>query len=145
MTKLKKFNVVLAVGVFDIFHRGHVEFLKKAKSIGDKLVVVVNGDVFTEKYKRKPLYSEDDRAEIIKSNSCVDEVYISNSADVKPFLEMCKINIIVHGDDWPRDKYLSQICVTEEYLQKKSIQLVYTEYYKKISTTHIIENIKNEN
>lgn len=141
--KCKKLNIVLAVGVFDLFHRGHVEFLKKAKSLGDKLIVVVNGDIFTEKYKRKPVYSEEDRAEIIKSNVYVDEVYVSNSADVKPFLEMCNISIIVHGDDWPREKYLNQICLSEDYLQKNSIKLVYTEYYKKINTTHIIKNIKN--
>jgi glycerol-3-phosphate cytidylyltransferase len=54
---------VYVIGVFDMFHRGHVEFLKKAKSLGERLIIAVNGDQMVGEYKRKPMMSEQDRLE----------------------------------------------------------------------------------
>lgn len=135
-------NKILVVGVFDLFHRGHVELLKKASLLGDKLIVVVNGDEFTEKYKRRPIFSEEDRLSIVKSCKYVDVAVISNNADVKPHIELYGINIIVHGDDWEHSLYLKQICLSDEYIKEKEIKLVYTDYYDKISTSEIINKIK---
>jgi len=63
----KKYAAVYVIGVFDLFHIGHVELLKRAKSIGNKLIVVVNGDEMVSSYKRKPIYDEKDRLAIVSS------------------------------------------------------------------------------
>jgi len=132
---------VLIVGVFDLFHRGHLEFLKKAQNYGQKLYVLINGDEFTAKYKREPIYSEDDRKEIISALSFVHRVDVTNSADIKPYLEEHGIDIILHGDDWEHESYLKQICVTQKYLDQQGIRIEYTSYYSGISTSSILDKV----
>jgi len=109
---------------------------------GDKLYVVINGDDFTEKYKRRPIYSEHDRKAIIESLSCVDTVDISNSSDIKPFIEKYDINTVLHGDDWEHESYLKQICCTQEYLDTNNITIEYTSYYPGISTSEILKRVQ---
>lgn len=132
---------VLIVGVFDLFHRGHLEFFKKAQDFGDKLYVVINGDDFTEKYKRRPIYSEEDRKAIIEELSCVHLVEVTNSPDVKPFIEKFDIKTILHGDDWEHESYLKQICCTQEYLDERETTIEYTSYYPGISTSDILKRV----
>ena len=105
---------VYVIGVFDLFHRGHVEFLKKAKALGQNLIVAVNGDDMVASYKRKPFYSEEDRLEIIKSCKYVQEAFIIRGYDNKQYIEAYNIDAIVHGNDWERKSYLHQIRLTEE-------------------------------
>ena len=47
-------KVVYVIGSFDLFHRGHVELLRRARALGDRLIVAINGDDIVEKYKRRP-------------------------------------------------------------------------------------------
>ncbi|RTR27954.1 adenylyltransferase/cytidyltransferase family protein [Shewanella atlantica] len=133
---------VLVVGVFDLFHRGHVEFLKKAASYGDELIILINGDEMTEKYKRRPIYSEQDRATILSAMSCVSLVEVTDSFDVKPIIEKHNIDIIVHGDDWEHESYLKQIRCTEEYLEEHGVSLAYTQYHSTVSTSALLQKIK---
>lgn len=133
---------VLVVGVFDLFHRGHLELLAKASSHGERLFVIVNGDELTSSYKRKPIFSEDDRLEIVSSISYVHKAVISNSYDVKPYIESYDIDAIVHGDDWPHQDYIRQIMCTDSYIVSKNIQMIYTPYYRGISTSGIINMIR---
>ena len=133
---------ILVVGVFDLFHRGHLEFLKKSKSIEGDLYVLINGDELTSKYKRQPIFQENDRCAIISALSCVKKAEITNSYDIKPFIEKYKIDIILHGDDWEHKSYMEQICVNEEYLAEKNIEIMYTPYFDGISTSELVRNIK---
>ena len=135
-------RVVLVVGVFDLFHRGHLELLRKARQFGDKLVVGVNSDAFTAEYKRKPVFSEDDRLAIITSLRQVDVVELNHLHDLKPMIERHGVNIIVHGDDWDHEGYLRQNRLTEEYLAANKIEMIYTPYYKGVSTSQIIDQMK---
>jgi glycerol-3-phosphate cytidylyltransferase len=139
----RKDKNVLIVGVFDLFHRGHLEFIKQAKSYGDSLFVIVNGDAFTSEYKRRPVYSEEDRKAIIESLRFVDDVIISNCADIKPYIEKYDIDVIFHGDDWEHDSYMRQICVDDDYLLKNNVRIEYTSYYPGISTSEIINKAHN--
>ena len=63
-------------GIFDIFHRGHLEFLNniKLKYPECQLIIGIINDEDSKKYKRKPIYNEDDRYEIIKNLKCVDQI-----------------------------------------------------------------------
>ncbi len=136
------FQNVYVIGVFDLFHRGHVEFLKQARSLGKNLIVAVNGDEMVASYKRKPFYSELDRLEILKSCKFVDEAFIITGYDNKEFIEKYKIDAIVHGNDWEVNSYMKQIRVTKEYLKEKNVELVLLPYTEGISTSQIRKMIK---
>lgn len=132
---------IYVIGVFDVFHRGHVEFLKKAKALGERLIIAVNGDRLVSEYKRKPIMSEQDRLEIIKNCKLVDDAFLITEYDNKPFIEKYDVNIIVHGSDWERESYLKQIHVTEEYLSDRGVELVFVPYTSGISTSGLIRQM----
>ncbi len=136
------FKNVYVIGVFDLFHRGHVEFLKQARALGENLIVAVNGDEMVASYKRKPLYSETDRLEIIKSCKFVDEAFIITEYDNKKYIEKYNIDAIVHGNDWEVNSYMEQIRVTKEYLKERNVELVLVPYTQNISTSQIRKMIK---
>ncbi|MCY1456693.1 glycerol-3-phosphate cytidylyltransferase [compost metagenome] len=104
--------------------------------------MVINGDKMTSEYKRLPVFSEDDRKEIIDSIRYVDNCVISNDFDVKPVIDKYSVNIIIHGDDWPHEKYLEQIRCTEEYIKQKNIEMIYTPYFPGTSTSKIIKQLR---
>jgi len=135
---------VYVIGVFDLFHRGHVEFLRKAKSLGQNLIVAINGDEMVASYKRKPFYSEHDRLEIIKACKYVDEAFIIREYDNKEYIEKYKVDAIVHGNDWEKNSYMHQIRVTEDYLKEKNAELVLVPYTSGISTSQLINLIKEK-
>lgn len=139
---MKKYKNVYVIGVFDLFHRGHVELLRRSKELGEKLIVAINSDHFVSLYKRPPVFSENDRLEIVKACRYVDECFISNTYDNKPFIEKYDIDAIVHGDDWERSSYLKQIVVTEEYLAERNIDLVLLPYTKGVSSSELLKKIK---
>ena len=133
---------VYVIGVFDLFHKGHAEFLKKAKALGEKLIVAINGDDMVASYKRRPYYSEHDRFEIIKSCKYVDEAFIIREYDNKEYIEKYNIDAIVHGDDWEMESYIEQIRVTKEYLKARNTELVLVPYTAGVSTSQLIKQIK---
>ena len=92
-------KVVAVSGYFDPIHVGHLEYLKMAKNLGDKLIVIVNSDYQAGLKKGKSFMSEDDRLEIIKSLRCVDEVFLSIDKDksVCKSLEYLKPDIFANG------------------------------------------------
>jgi cytidyltransferase-like protein len=133
-------------GVFDLFHRGHLESLKKAKNaLGDPdntfLIVGIVSDKDCESYKRSPIINELDRVEIIKNIKCVDEiVFPCPMVTTMDFIEKNNIDIVVHGfsNDSDREKqkiYFEQIINSGKFKE--------IEYYSKISTTDIIKKIKH--
>jgi glycerol-3-phosphate cytidylyltransferase len=133
---------VYVIGVFDLFHRGHVELLKRSKALGDRLIVAINGDKMVAQYKRPPFMDETDRLEIIKNSRYVDDAFIIQSFDNKQVLIDYEIDKIIHGDDWERNSYLKQICVDDEFLTEHNIELVLLPYTPGISTGKLINMIK---
>ena len=133
---------VYVIGVFDLFHTGHVELLRRSKEFGNKLIVAVNGDDMVGQYKRKPFMSEEDRLTIIKSCRYVDDAFIIRGFDNKQALIDHNISKIVHGDDWDRASYLEQIRVSEHFLQENKIEMVFLPYTSGISTGELIRKIK---
>lgn len=140
---IKMNKVVYVIGVFDLFHRGHLELLKRAKELGDKLVVAINGDDMVESYKRRPYFSESDRLELVKALKCVDDAFIIHEYDNKEYIRKHKVNVIVHGDDWPEESYMEQIRVTPEFLKENNCELVLLPYTQGISTSELIKEIAN--
>ena len=135
-------TVVYVIGVFDLFHAGHVELLRRARESGDKLIVAVNGDKMVEKYKRKPFMSEKDRLKVIRACRYVDDAFIIRTFDNRKRILQHRVNLIVHGNDWTGDSYLQQIRLTPRFIAKHQIRLVYLPYTKGISTSSLVEKIK---
>ena len=134
---------VYVIGVFDLFHRGHVELLKKSKALGERLIVAINGDEMATSYKRKPFYNEIDRLEIIKACKYVDDAFIVQGYDNKRYIKEHNIDAIVHGDDWDLEEYKKQICVCDDFLEKNGVSLILVPYTQGISTSELLKTIRN--
>jgi choline-phosphate cytidylyltransferase len=139
-------KIVYIDGVFDLFHRGHLESLIKAKNVLNDisntfLIVGVVSDKDCESYKRKPIIKEEDRVEIIKSLTMVDDIIFPCPLIVTPeFLNKHKIDLVVHGfvNENDRLKQKDFFAKIVEIGKFKEI-----EYYSETSTTKIIKNIKD--
>ena len=98
-------TVVLANGVFDLFHVGHVRYLQGARAEGDFLVVAVNGDASarTLKGSGRPFLPASERAEIVAALECVDRVVIFEEADVGTVLQRLRPDVHAKGTDYRED------------------------------------------
>ncbi|GHD21071.1 glycerol-3-phosphate cytidylyltransferase [Halioglobus japonicus] len=125
---------VLTFGTFDVFHVGHLRILERAAAFGDRLVVGVSTDALNEAKKgRPPVYSEGERSEIIRALSCVDEVFLEESLELKAdYIQRYGADILVMGDDW-KGKFdqFSDLC-----------EVAYLPRTPAISTTEVIEKIR---
>lgn len=100
--KIKGKKVVFTNGCFDILHRGHVELLEKAKSLGDFLIVALNSDSSMKKIKgeKRPILDEDDRAYILVSLKCVDAVCLFDEETPAEIINKLKPDVLVKGGDY---------------------------------------------
>ena len=105
-------HVVLAGGVFDIIHPGHISTLNAAKALGDVLVVVVATDNTAVKMKkRNPLHSQEQRQELVKSLKVVDLCLIGQENDIFKTVNLVKPQIIVLGyDQIHQEKFITEGC-----------------------------------
>ena len=105
-------KIVLAGGVFDIIHPGHINTLNAAKKLGDTLVVVVATDKTALKMKkRKPLHSAELRQELVSSLSMVDLCIIGDEDDIFKTVDLVKPQIIALGyDQTHKEKYITEGC-----------------------------------
>ena len=105
-------RVVLAGGVFDIIHPGHIHTLNSAKALGDVLVVVVATDTTAQKMKkRKPLHGQNQRKDLVSSLSMVDLCVIGQEGDIFKTVEIIKPEIIALGyDQIHQEKFITEGC-----------------------------------
>ena len=98
---IKKEKVVFTNGVFDILHLGHIQVLKFAKSLGDKLIVGINSDRAVKLFKGedRPINNELVRKTLLESLSFVDEVVIFDDVKTYNIIRQIKPNIIVKGEE----------------------------------------------
>ncbi len=98
-------TVVLANGIFDLFHVGHVRYLKGAAAEGDFLVVAVNGDscARTLKGPGRPFLPAVERAEIVAALACVDRVVVFEEPDVIRVLRTLRPSVHAKGTDYTED------------------------------------------
>ena len=95
----KKLRIVMAGGVFDILHPGHVFFLEKAKEKGDVLVVIVARDSTVTKRKRIPVVPEEQRVDMVAALKPVDVALLGEEDDIYATVEKIKPDVIALGPD----------------------------------------------
>ena len=105
-------KIVLAGGVFDIIHPGHIHTLNAAKALGGILVVAIATDKTAEKMKkRSPLHDQELRCELVNSLSMVDEAIIGHEENIFETVKEIKPDIIALGyDQIHQEKFISDGC-----------------------------------
>ncbi|HWQ81648.1 MAG TPA: D-glycero-beta-D-manno-heptose 1-phosphate adenylyltransferase [Ignavibacteria bacterium] len=137
--KDEKRNVVFTNGCFDIIHRGHVEYLNEAKSLGDFLVVGLNSDSSVKKLKGsgRPVVGEIDRAFVLSSLKPVDCVIIFGEETPYELIKFVRPDFLVKGGDWKKEDIVGSDIV--EGYGGKVISLKFVDSY---SSTGLINKIK---
>lgn len=99
---LKQIKTVFTNGCFDIIHRGHVDYLKKSKDLGARLVIGLNSDESVKRLKGtgRPINNQEDRKSVLESLGCVDEVYIFDEDTPIELIKKIKPDIITKGGDY---------------------------------------------
>lgn len=130
---------VITFGSFDLLHIGHINILRRAKEIGDELIVGVStDDLYFSKKKEYPLYDQYNRLKIVKAIRYVDEVFFEESLELKKeYILKYNADVLVMGDDWKgKFDWVSDVC-----------KVVYLKRTPNISTTKIkiiLNNKKNK-
>ena len=139
----KKYKIGYTTGVFDMFHIGHLNILKRAKEQCDFLIVGVSTDEVVEKNKHKtPIISFNERSAIVQSIKYVDEVISQDDYSIEGKLEAVKkhnINVIFVGSDWEGTEKWNSL---EKELHKIGCDVVYLPHTDGVSSTSLREKIK---
>ncbi|HET9872013.1 MAG TPA: adenylyltransferase/cytidyltransferase family protein [Propionibacteriaceae bacterium] len=126
-------TTVITFGTFDVLHVGHVRVLNRAAEFGDRLIVGVSSDALNlAKKGRTPIFTQDERLEIVANLKVVDAVFVEESLELKrEYVIEHRADILVMGDDWEgKFDFLNDIC-----------KVVYLPRTPSVSTTGIIEHI----
>ncbi len=124
--------------VADLFHYGHMNFLKQARKHGDFLLVGVHSDETVMVYKRRPIFSMEERVASVEGCRWVDEVVPNAPLTIDhEWIEKHSIDLVMHGDDFSSD--LERLCYKIPMEMGIYRTISYTEG---ISTTEIISRIK---
>jgi len=128
-------------GVFDLFHIGHLEAIRKCGELGDRIIIGITGDIDATGYKRRPIVPEEERCAIIEALELVDEIVCPCPLVVTEFfMEMYGIDLVVHGfandADAERQREFFEFPMKTGRFQR-------IPYYAEMSTTDRIEIIQN--
>lgn len=136
--KAQNKKIVFTNGVFDIIHRGHVEYLVEAKNCGDVLIVGLNSDSSVKLIKgdKRPIVPEDNRAFVLANLKPVDYVVIFSEDTPYNIINKIVPHYLVKGADWDEDKIVGSDIVKKSGGEIKRIKFV-----ENNSSTNIIERI----
>lgn len=122
-------------GVFDLFHIGHLNILRRAKEQCDYLIVGVSTDELVEQYKNKrPVICFEERCEIVKAIRYVDEVVPQVDREKFAAWERLRFNRMFVGDDWKGSAIFTEL---EEKFKPNGVEIVYFPYTKGTSSTFL--------
>ena len=137
---------VITYGTFDLLHYGHLNLLKRAKALGDYLIVVLSTDEFNWNEKNKKCYfSYEQRKEMLEAIRYVDLVVPETNWDQKKTdVHKYYINTFVMGDDWKgKFDYLNEYCKVI-FLKNEGVDVIYLPRTPEISTTQIKKDLNKK-
>lgn len=131
-------KVVFTNGVFDLIHAGHIDYLVKAKALGDVLIVGLNSDESVHRIKgdRRPILQETERAFIVSNLKPVDYVVLFNEDTPADVIDALVPDVLVKGADWSLDQIVGREIVEQSGGVVRAIDFVNDQ-----STTKIIDSI----
>lgn len=131
-------TVVFTNGCFDILHAGHVDYLQKARALGDFLCVGLNADVSVKAIKgaKRPIVPQNERAFVLAGLACVDFVTLFDEPDPYNLIKLVKPDILVKGADWGKERIIGADLV-ESYGGRVELMPLVADK----SSTNIIETI----
>ncbi|SFG65277.1 D-glycero-beta-D-manno-heptose 1-phosphate adenylyltransferase [Pontibacter chinhatensis] len=134
-------KIVFTNGCFDLLHLGHVDYLEKAKQLGDKLVLGLNTDASISRIKgpSRPLQDEMSRARVMASLLFIDAVVHFDEDTPLKLIEAVQPDILVKGDD-----YAVEQIVGHEVVQARGGSVMTVPLVKGYSTTNIVRKIENQ-
>ena len=134
-----KARVVFTNGVFDLVHRGHVEYLEEARALGDRLVVGLNTDASVRRLKgpSRPIVDERDRAAVVSALSCVDLVVPFDDDTPQRLIEAVRPDVLVKGGD-----YAVGDIVGREFVESVGGRVVTVPLREGLSTSEIVRRIR---
>ena len=138
--RMKGDRIVFTNGCFDILHRGHVEYLQEAGSLGDRLVIGVNSDASVKRQGKgpeRPLNDQDSRAKVLAALRLVDAVVIFDGDTPLALIEAIVPDVLVKGGDWSEDRIVGADVVRKNGGEVRSLKLV-----DGFSTTALVEKIR---
>jgi glycerol-3-phosphate cytidylyltransferase len=139
---MKPYKVGYTTGVFDLFHIGHLNILKRAKEQCDFLIVGVSTDELVNDYKnRRPVVPYQERKAIVEGIKYVNKVVPQLNRDKFAAWEKIQFDVMFVGDDWKGDPLFSK---TEKEFNKVGVEIVYFPYTKGVSTTELKHKIKSK-
>ncbi|WP_293444690.1 D-glycero-beta-D-manno-heptose 1-phosphate adenylyltransferase [Persephonella sp.] len=145
--KVKKWKkegkkIVFTNGCFDIIHAGHVDYLEKAKSFGDVLIVGLNSDESVRRIKGKdrPVNIQEHRKRVLEALKSVDLVVIFEEDTPERLIKQIKPDVLVKGGDWSVENI-----VGADFVMSYGGKVVTIDFVYDISTTKIIEKARKTN
>ena len=131
-------TIVFTNGVFDLLHRGHVEYLEEAATLGDRLVVGVNSDGSVQRLKgpTRPIVPGEERAELVGALACVDAVVLFDEDTPERLIHDVRPDVLVKGGDWA----IEQI-VGREFVESLGGRVLSIPLREGLSTSKLIERI----
>lgn len=133
----KKYKIGYTTGVFDMFHIGHLNILKRAKEQCEFLIVGVSTDEVVQNYKNKtPIISFEDRCAIVEAIKYVDKVVPQTSMNKMEAFEKYGFNVLFHGSDWKNSEMYNNIA---DEMKKVGVEVVFLPHTDGISSTIIRE------
>ncbi len=137
----KEFKIGYTTGVFDMFHVGHLNILKRAKENCDFLIVGVSTDETVESYKqKKPIVPFEERVCIVEAIKYVDKVVPQTSMNKFEAWERLHFDRLFHGNDWKGSSMYNDV---EEKLKAVGVEVIYFQYTKGTSSTMLREKLGN--
>lgn len=131
-------QLVFTNGVFDILHKGHVSYLKEARNLGAVLLIGVNADASVRRLKgdKRPLQTEEDRAQILASLRSTDCVVIFDDDTPLTLIEFVVPDILVKGADWNVESVVGR-----DVVEKNGGKVLTLPFIDGRSTTGVVETV----